>query len=421
MLDGYKECEITRPVADLILRLIMAPWSMYVALEQYEAFKNGKNAYLEVHGLLSPIIFEQFKSVTVMSANLEDTLMYHWFKRSGVQFREHPWIMRNLERSPQHRNGHRLKIKYLTPKEWSKKYRDRKIAKHGREMSVNDLYLEIADLEAQFHSKRPPIWIHNKDVEDTAFDGRRLSNVPHGMNSYQDAEVCVIGSALNPGQSHSDFLKEWIGITDRQIRRAIIVQTAYQSCGRGILRDPNSSGYFLVIVPDQIKARDLAAYYPGAEVSQLDLPAGLPDLPELRFPGHPVVYHSDAARLDARRASKREYMRRSRGQKPLNNNKGFVSTSEDQSDMVDLCPFLASLGYTTAAEITLLPNQYATPKHPHKPLPERRALTDHHALVALLRAHATDPERKSLPKEADAISPTLWRADAADRSNAYAD
>ena len=111
-------------------------------------------------------------------------------------------------------------------------------------------------------------------------------------------------------------------------------------------------------------------------------------------------------------------MRRARGQKPLDN-KGFVSTSENQSEMANLRPFLASQGYTTATEITLLPNQYATPKHPHKPQPERHALQDHHALVALLRACATDPERKSLPKEADAISPTLWRADAADRSNAY--
>ena len=107
MLDGYKKCEITAVVADLILRLVMAPWNMYVALNQYEAFKSGKSAYLEVHGLLSPSIFERFKSVTVMSANLEDTLMYHWFKRSGVQFSEHPWIMRNLKRSPQHQNGHR--------------------------------------------------------------------------------------------------------------------------------------------------------------------------------------------------------------------------------------------------------------------------------------------------------------------------
>ena len=47
-------------------------------------------------------------------------------------------------------------------------------------------------------------------------------------------------------------------MTEREVRRALLSQTAYQSCGRGILRDPDSTGVFLLIVPDRDTAEDIA-------------------------------------------------------------------------------------------------------------------------------------------------------------------
>ena len=57
------------------------------------------------------------------------------------------------------------------------------------------------------------------------------------MNSYMLHEVCCIFSALNPPQAHRKFLQDLCGMAEREVRRALLSQTAYQSC-RGILRDP---------------------------------------------------------------------------------------------------------------------------------------------------------------------------------------
>ena len=58
-------------------------------------------------------------------------------------------------------------------------------------------------------------------------------------------------------------------MTEREVRRALLSQTAYQSCGRGILRDPDSTGVFLLIVPDRDTAEDIASYYPGCRIEKL--------------------------------------------------------------------------------------------------------------------------------------------------------
>ena len=82
-------------------------------------------------------------------------------------------------------------------------------------------------------------------------------------------DVCCIFSALNPPQAHRKFLQDLCGMTEREVRRALLSQTAYQSCGRGILRDPDSTGVFLLIVPDRDTAEDIAGYYPGCRIEKL--------------------------------------------------------------------------------------------------------------------------------------------------------
>ena len=133
---------------------------------------------------------------------------------------------------------------------------------------IGDAYIALCHKEAAQHSKLPPLWIGNLDIKDDEFDGLRLKNVPHGMNSFMTHDVCCVLSALNPPQSHRKFLQEMCGMTEREVRRALLSQTAYQACGRGILRDPGSTGVFLLIVPDRDTAEDIAKYYPGCQIEQ---------------------------------------------------------------------------------------------------------------------------------------------------------
>ncbi len=85
------------------------------------------------------------------------------------------------------------------------------------------------------------------------------------MNNYQDYDCFVILSALIPPPNHGKFLTAMTGMTERQIRRAILSQVAYQGMSRGVLRDPESDKQMLVIVPDEDTSDDLASYYPGCE------------------------------------------------------------------------------------------------------------------------------------------------------------
>ena len=315
VLDRLCDDEIHEAFADLTSRLVSANWSLYVEREQFSAFERGERHELEVHGLLHPSIFEQFASVTLMAANLRDTIMYRYYEKLGCTFAEHRVINDGLDYR-EHQNGWRLVIRYLCERKWSKTLRDLIVHNPDDEdddpTSVGQLYLQLCQDEAAKHSKHPPLWIANNDIGDDDFEGVRMTNVPHGMNNLQAHDVCCIMSALNPPQAHRVFLQEMCGLTERDIRRAILSQTAYQACGRGILRNPNSTGTFLLIVPDRDTAEDIARYYPGCQIEGLITDYQMP-----RGRGRPDKYDSDAARENARREQNRLHSQRVRN-KSLN-------------------------------------------------------------------------------------------------------
>ena len=226
--------------------------------------------------------------------------MYRYYLKRGCTFERHAAVERGLQYTT-HANGGRLVIKYLSEQRWSKTLRNLKVSRPSDDdedpISVGSLYMKICQQEAAKHSNRPPLWISNNDVHDDAFDGVRLSNVPHGMNNLQDHEVCCIMSALNPPPAHRDFLMEMCGLNERELRRAILSQTAYQSCGRGILRKIDGAGDFLLIVPDHDTAIDIAQYYPGCRIEKLFTNYEMP-----KRQGRPDKYATD----EERRAAKRE-------------------------------------------------------------------------------------------------------------------
>ena len=172
---------------------------------------------------------------------------------------------------------------------------------------ICDVYLDLCRLEAAKHSKLRPLWIANIDILNEDFNGERLKNVPQGMNGFMTHEVCCIFSALNPPQAHRKFLQDWCGMTEREVRRALLSQTAYQACGRGILRDPDSTGIFLLIVPDRDTAEDIASYYPGCQIEKL-----VSDIAEPAKIGRPPKYELEVERCAAKREQNRLSQRRVR-------------------------------------------------------------------------------------------------------------
>ena len=307
-LAQMKDDEIYRHFADFIWRLRHGHWNLYVDHEAFQKFQAGETHTLEVHGLLAPSIFEPFASVTIMGANLNDSIMCKYFAKEGCTFSDHTAINNGL-RYQSHSNGSRLLIKYLTEGKWSKTLRNRKVRSDDDLDVAEDIcgvYMDLCQQEAAKHSKLPPLWIGNNDIRSDEFEGERLKNVPHGMNSYKKHDVCCIFSALNPPQAHRKFLQDLCGMTEREVRRALLSQTAYQSCGRGILRDPDSTGVFLLIVPDRDTAEDIASYYPGCRIEKL-----VSDIEEPKI-GRPSKYASDAERDAAKSEQNRLSQRRVR-------------------------------------------------------------------------------------------------------------
>jgi hypothetical protein len=320
VLAQMNEDEIYDHFADFVWRLRHDYWNLFVEHEKFGEFERGQAYTLEVHGLLAPSIFEAFASVTIMGANLADSIMFKYFAMEGCAFSEHTAINKAL-RYQTHDNGSRLVIKYLTERRWSKTLRNMELPA-GEDAdcaeSVCDIYMGLCQQEAAGHSELPPLWIANTDIRDDEFDGRRLKNVPHGMNGYMDHEVCCIFSALNPPQAHRKFIQDMCGMTEREVRRALLSQTAYQACGRGILRDPTSTGIFLLIVPDRDTAVDIAQYYPGCRVEKL-----ISDIQEPRV-GRPTKYRSNEERVAAKREQDRLSQRRVR------KNSLYLSVSSDR-------------------------------------------------------------------------------------------
>jgi hypothetical protein len=185
-LTHMKDDEIHRHFADFIWRLRHGHWNLFVDHVAFQKFQTGEAYTLEVHGLLAPTIFGPFGSVTLMGANLEDSIMYKYFAKEGCLFSDHTAINNGLQYRS-HGNGSRLLIKYLTEGKWSKALRNRKVHDDGDQdvaEDICDVYMELCQQEAAKHSRIAPLWIGNNDIRSDEFDGERLKNVPHGMNGY---------------------------------------------------------------------------------------------------------------------------------------------------------------------------------------------------------------------------------------------
>jgi hypothetical protein len=92
----------------------------FVNTKQFEKLPAGKVQQLSIHSILKPDILDGFASVTIASANFQDTLLYRIWGHQGVRFEEDKVLSQKL-RFQEHKNGHRISIKYLTDRPWSRK------------------------------------------------------------------------------------------------------------------------------------------------------------------------------------------------------------------------------------------------------------------------------------------------------------
>ncbi len=301
---------------DLCEKLVpSSPWQVFWETEQIEQFRSGKISKPTIHALMHPAKFMGFASMTIMGADLHDSIFYHYYKRLGVEFRENRKISAMVKqhcaskgkRHDVHSNGNRLTILRLTDRPWSKSLRKMLVEHQDREYPVMELYRRAINARTK---GVPKLWIANNDVPNAFIDGTRLTGSPQCFNQFQDYNCCVMLSALQADDTHRFFLQAMTGMTSRQIGRAISSQIAYQALGRGSIRKPDSDDPYLFICPDKDISDDIQDKYPGCTTGFIlgydPVPARKP-----RAGGRPPKYATQeqrkAAKSEQDRLANRDY------------------------------------------------------------------------------------------------------------------
>jgi len=277
--------------------ILLSPrWESYVDRKAYEELiiGSGSRNKLTVFSLLRPEIFEGFRSVTLAGACFEDTLLYRYWSKMGVKFKE----AANIDlRYVKHTNGDELTILYAVPQDWSKWLAKQKEGKVLRLMEVAAIK-EFG--EAEF------LYAQNKghDLFKGISNAIQLPYAPHGLNNFQHIPDVAFLPARNLTPSHCKFLERMMGLTEDDIRTAVHRQAAYQTVMRGSLRDPENHEAKRIFVPDLGTAERLQSLFPGATLRKMETGFEKLGLPVRR--GRRRIYSSDVERKRASRERHRD-------------------------------------------------------------------------------------------------------------------
>ena len=300
-----KDDVVDETIRQIAQTLLNKHYDSFVNTNAFQKLKDGDKTKLSFFSIMMPTVLDGFSSVTLASANFQDSFAYQLWNRLGVDFSEDK-KMASLLRFQKHTNGHLITIKYAIENNWSKKLRDSKI-KPDTDDETTYLDAYVAGIKAEF----PDVFFAyqaNKDVSQNVFgeNGHRLPNVPHGLNTFSHINNIAFLSSLNPHPEVFAFLKTF-GINKEAVRRAIYYQGGYQSVLRTSIRDPNNKEQKTDIVPDRGLAEYLHERFPNSKLEKLN--TAIPDEIETNKPGRPRKHQSSNDRkADYRQRQKQKIL-----------------------------------------------------------------------------------------------------------------
>jgi hypothetical protein len=292
---------------DCARKLKSNKWDMFVLNEQFERFQTGKitDGRLLVFGMIDAAIFNGFASVTLMSANLERTIVYRHLVEAGYSFASHSEIEKSL-RFTKHENGALLTIHFAVEENWSKRKRNESVKVDDETCSVNDLIVAGA---VELFGDDEFVWLVNKDIEGNepfGGAGAMLPHSPHGLNQFQRIHNAAVLPALNPTPALYGFLDEIAHLNADEVRRAVYHEAVYQAAGRISTRNPADRTPKHLVVADRPAAEMLANLYSGANVVRLPFSSLVP---KSGVAGRKRIHDSDAIRkVEHRKRHKTELL-----------------------------------------------------------------------------------------------------------------
>ncbi|MER9420502.1 hypothetical protein NKI95_32095 [Mesorhizobium sp. M0306] len=249
--------------------------------------------------MVRPKLVEPFKSVLILSANFENSLIHNLWSIIGVKFVEDTELASCL-RFREH-DGSRATILYVMDRPWSS-------AKQGRLFTDNDeltVHDAIVRKVSEHFGNMPFLWVANAVHKNNLFpsnpNAQRLPNVSHGLNHFQDFTNVVFLPALNPSPVELAYFKK-LGLTEEQVKTGRFYESAYQSVMRCSLRSQNDTRPVQIIVVDRATADHLHQLLPGSSINKL---GWLNDEQSTqKKPGRPQKHSSNAEKQAAYRSRK---------------------------------------------------------------------------------------------------------------------
>lgn len=152
---------------------------------------------------MHPSKFAGFASMTIMGADLMDSIFYHYYTRLGVEFRENCQIsvmvrqhcIAQGKRHDVHNSGDRLTILRLTDRPWSKSLRKMLVEHQDRDYPVIDLYCKAVNERAK---GMPKLWVANNDVPNAFIDGTPVLRARR--NASTSSKTTTIASCCRPSR-----------------------------------------------------------------------------------------------------------------------------------------------------------------------------------------------------------------------------
>jgi hypothetical protein len=234
-------------------------------------YGNQKNTII-VSTMLNPNIFNGFKSVNIMCANFEQTMLYQWFKKiHEVNFVEHRDITDSIK-IKKHTNGHRIKALVLSEKFYSIHQRNKALKEPE---FINGVLVKtigdklgmmtVKELKCDFgYTVNNDFTVENGFISREQLEkyGIKIDTICYGRNDWMNIKKAYCGVALNKTPEHIKNLKS-LGFTSDEIKIANICENNYQTvCRTSIRTDDESEVIFLF--SDMFTAKIVMAYWENA-------------------------------------------------------------------------------------------------------------------------------------------------------------
>jgi len=228
--------------------------------------KDIKKGGLTFVAMLNP---KQFSKATLLAANINDSLLYHWFtKYHQIQFEPHQAITKNLRFETHTGLSDLVDIRYFIDRQdYSKYLRDRVV--DGQEVTIGE---QMDKLAVSHFDGKDFLVVTNKKYNSPLLQHSNIETLPvkaHGLNSYQNYSNIYLNMALNSTPQHGKLLED-LGLNRDIVRIANTFDAIYQCVMRTALRDVDNKKLVSIITPDIFSADYLMDILGASGVSKID-------------------------------------------------------------------------------------------------------------------------------------------------------